>query len=74
MSMRKLGGIVLIVAGTLSLVFGTFRYGRNTQRASIGTIEFAVSEPRTVNIPSWAGVVAIAAGAAVLLVGLKDRA
>jgi hypothetical protein len=74
MNMRKLGAIVLIVAGTLSLLFGTFSYGRSTQRASIGAIEIAVSEPRTVNVPSWAGVVAIAAGAAVLLVGLKDRA
>ena len=74
MSARKLGAILLIVAGTAGLVFGTFRYGRETHMASIGPMEIAVTEHRTLNGPVWVGVGAIAAGAFLLLAGRKGQA
>jgi len=74
MSARKLGAIVLIVAGTLGLVFGTFGYRRNTHMASIGSMEIAVSEQRAFNVPVWAGVGAIAVGAVLLFIGKNGKA
>lgn len=74
MNARSLGGIVLIVIGIAALVFGTFSYGRETHTTSIGPMEMAVSEQRTVNVPVWAGVGAIVVGAALLLVGRKGKA
>lgn len=74
MNARKLGAVVLIVMGIAALVFGTFSYGRETHTTSIGPMEIAVSEQRTVNVPVWAGVGAIVVGAALLFVGAKGRA
>jgi len=74
MSARKLGAILLIVAGTAGLAFGAFGYRRDTHVASIGSMEIAVSEQRTFNVPVWAGVGAIAAGAFLLLAGRKGKA
>lgn len=74
MNAQKLGAMVLIVIGIAALVFGTFSYGRETHTTSIGPMEIAVSEQRTVNVPVWAGVGAIIAGAALLLVGRKGKA
>jgi len=71
MNARKLAAMVLIVMGIAALVFGTFSYGRETHTTSIGPMEIAVSEQRTVNVPVWAGVGAIIVGAALLLVGRR---
>jgi len=37
----------------------------------VGSLELSFKEKQTVNIPAWAGVGAIAAGAALLLVRTK---
>lgn len=74
MNARKLGAILLIAAGTVGLVFGTFGYRQNTHVASIGSMEIAVSEQRAFNVPVWAGVGAIVVGAALLFVGRNGKA
>jgi uncharacterized membrane protein YidH (DUF202 family) len=74
MSGLKIGAILLIVAGTLALVYGTVSYSRETHHASMGPMEFSVSEQRTVNVPVWAGVGAIVVGTVLLLVRKKSRA
>ena len=74
MSGLKLGAILLIVAGTLGLVFGTVGFGRDTQTTSLGPIEISVSEQRTINVPLWAGVGAITVGAVLLLAGMERKA
>lgn len=71
MNAIKVGAIALIVAGVLGLAYGGFSYTKDTHEAKIGPIELSVSERQTVNVPVWAGVVAIAAGAALLLFGSK---
>jgi hypothetical protein len=58
------------VAGVLGLVYGGFSYTQDTQQAKIGPIELSVSEEQTVNMPVRAGVAAIVAGGALLLVGV----
>ena len=60
--------IVLIIAGIAGLVYGKFSYTESSHKASVGPIDFSVSEKKTVNVPLWAGVVAIVAGAALLFV------
>jgi len=46
---------VLIVAGVLGLVYGSFSYTKNTHEAKLGPIELSVKEKQTVNVPVWAG-------------------
>ncbi|MDQ5909999.1 MAG: hypothetical protein QG599_2094 [Pseudomonadota bacterium] len=68
MNTVKIIAIVLIMAGALGLAYGSFSYTRETQQAQIGPIELTVQDRQTVNIPIWAGVAAIVAGALLLLV------
>ena len=68
MKLAKLLGIALVAAGVLALVYKGFSYTEETHKAKLGPLELAVKEKDRVAIPTWAGVVAIAAGAALLLV------
>ena len=62
MNAVKMLGIVLILAGALSLIYGGFTYTQSTQQAKLGPIELSIQDKETVNIPIWAGVGALAAG------------
>ena len=65
----KMLAIVLIVAGGLGLVYGSFTYTKDTHEAKLGPIELSVKDTETVNVPVWAGVAAIVAG--VILLGAR---
>ncbi len=65
----RIAAIVLVVAGVLGLVYGSFSYTKETHEAKLGPIEFSVQEKQRVNIPVWAGVGAIAIGGFLLLLG-----
>ena len=69
MNTTKIIGILLIVGGVLSLVFGGFSFTKETTKANLGPISLSVQEKQTVNVPLWASIIAIAAGAAVLVAG-----
>ena len=71
MSSFKIMAIVLILAGILGVMYGKFSYTKETHDAKLGPIELSIKEKETVNVPAWAGVAAIAAGAAMLLVPAK---
>ncbi len=62
MNAIKIAAIVLIVAGALGLMFGSFSYTKETHRAKMGPIELFVKDKQTVNVPVWAGVGAIVVG------------
>ena len=66
MNTVKMFAIALIVAGSLGLIYGGFTYTKDSQQAKIGPLELTVKDKQTVNIPVWAGVVAIAAGGVLL--------
>jgi len=68
MSGVKIVAIILIVAGIAALAYGGFTYTKATHEAKIGPFDFAVKEKKTVNIPMWAGIAAIAAGLLLLVV------
>jgi hypothetical protein len=75
MNSIKMAGIALIVAGALGLFYGAFSYTRNTHRMHVGSLELSMTDKETVNIPVWAGVAALVAGGAMLLVpGRKWKA
>jgi uncharacterized membrane protein YidH (DUF202 family) len=69
MNAAKLVGIVLIVAGVLGLVYGSFSYTKDTEAVKLGPLELSVKQKETVNVPVWAGVGAIVIGAALLVLG-----
>ena len=72
MSGIRILAIVLIVAGLLGVMYGKFSYTKETHDAKVGSLELSFKEKQTVNVPAWAGVAAIAAGAAMLLVKTKS--
>jgi TRAP-type C4-dicarboxylate transport system permease small subunit len=63
--------IGLLAAGLLALAYGGFSYTRETHDAKVGPLEISVSENQRVNVPVWAGVVLVIAGAGLLLTGKK---
>jgi hypothetical protein len=67
----KIAALALVVAGVLGLVYGGFSYTKDTHEAKLGPIELSVKEKERVNVPVWAGVISIAAGAGLLLFGNK---
>jgi len=72
MSGIRILAIVLIVAGLLGIMYGKFSYTKETHDAKVGSLELSFKEKQTVNVPAWAGVAAIAAGAVLLLVRTKS--
>jgi hypothetical protein len=69
MNAGKIAAIVLIFAGVLGLTYGSFSYTKQTHDIKMGPIEMSVKEKQTINVPVWAGIGAIAIGAALLLLG-----
>jgi hypothetical protein len=73
MNAIKMFGIALIAAGLLALAYGGFSYTKDTTALKLGPLELSVKEKQTVNIPLWAGIASIVAGAGLLLMGGKGR-
>lgn len=63
--------IVIIVAGALGLLYGSFSYTKATHGVKLGPIELSVKEKETVNVPLWAGIGAIVVGGLLLGFGSK---
>ena len=72
MSGIKIAAIALIVVGLLGVLYGKFSYTKETHSAKLGSLEMSFKEKETVNVPAWAGVAAIVAGAGLLLAGKKS--
>lgn len=72
MNTQKLLAIVLLIAGGLGLAYGGFSYTKETHQANVGSLHMSVDETRHVNIPVWAGIGALVAGALMLAMGRKS--
>lgn len=72
MPLHKIAAIVLIVAGTLGLVYGGFNYTKDTHEAEIGPLSLSVEENEYVNVPIWVGIAGIVIGAALLVLPKKS--
>lgn len=73
LQMSKMIAIVLLVAGTLGLIYGGFTYTKDTTVVKMGPLEITAKEQQTVNVPLWLGVGAIAIGGLLLVFGGKGR-
>jgi hypothetical protein len=71
MSTARIVAIVLIVAGVAGLVYGGFSFTKESHDVKLGPVEFSVKEKEQVNVPTWAGVAAVAVGALLLVTGKK---
>jgi uncharacterized membrane protein len=72
MSAVRIAAIVLIVGGILGLVYGKFSYTKDTHEAKLGPLELTIKDKESVNVPVWAGVVAIVAGGVLLVLPRKS--
>lgn len=71
MNAVKMAALVLIVAGVLGLMYGSFTFTKETHDAKLGPIELSIKDKETVNVPVWAGVGAIVIGGVLLFFGSK---
>jgi uncharacterized membrane protein YidH (DUF202 family) len=72
MSALRIVGAVLIGAGVLGLVYGSFSYTKETHEAKLGPLELSMKDKERVNVPVWTGVGAIVVGGLLLLVPRKS--
>lgn len=72
MNAFKILAVVLIVGGILGLAYGKFSYTKESHDMKLGAMELSVKDKETVNIPLWAGVLAIVAGGVLLVVPAKN--
>ena len=59
----------ILAAGVLGLLYGSFSYTKEKHEAKLGPIELSLEDKETVRVPTWAGIGAIVAGGALLLLG-----
>ncbi|MDP2045190.1 MAG: hypothetical protein Q8L00_03150 [Deltaproteobacteria bacterium] len=71
MSTLRIMAIVLIVAGIVALMYGNFSYTKETHDIKLGPLEMSIAEKQTVNVPVWAGILAIVGGGVLLIYGSK---
>lgn len=71
MNAIRIVGIVLIVAGVAGYLLGGFSFNQDTTAAKLGPLQLTVKEKKTVDIPSWLSLGAIALGAVVLVLGSR---
>jgi len=68
MRILRIIAILLIIGGTLGLVYGGLKYSKEGHSATLGPIAVTVTERGNLTIPLWACAGAIAAGTILLLV------
>ena len=66
---KTIAGLILIILGVLVLIYGGFNYTTEAHEAELGPLKFQVQEKDRVELPKWLGVVVVAAGTLVLLIG-----
>ncbi len=70
----KVLGVVLIVIGVLMLIFGNVSFTKKEKVAEVGPVEINKKDKKTIAWPNYAGGIAIAAGAVVLIAGSRKKA
>jgi hypothetical protein len=71
--MNKGIALALIVAGLLALVYRGFSYTKERHQAKLGPLSLNIDEKERVNIPVWAGALAVAGGVVLLLADRKKK-
>ncbi|MEW5916045.1 MAG: hypothetical protein AB1762_06555 [Gemmatimonadota bacterium] len=66
-------GLILIVLGTLGLVYGGVTYTRDRHEVELGPLEVNVEEKDRIPVPPVIGGLAVAAGVILLVLGGRKR-
>lgn len=66
MNPLKILAFALIAGGVLALVYGSFSFVTGTHGMDLGVVDLSWKDHETVNVPVWAGVAGIVAGAVLL--------
>ena len=69
----KIAGIVLIILGVIALIYGGITYTTHKKVLDVGPIQAEKKETHNIPLPPVLGVIAIAGGGALLLMGGKAR-
>ena len=65
----KLIGVILIVFGLVALLVGGISYTKREKVIDIGPLQASTEQHKTFPLPPVAGIVAVAAGVVLLVVG-----
>ncbi|MGB6450599.1 MAG: hypothetical protein WBE92_07595 [Steroidobacteraceae bacterium] len=68
MKVKQLAAIVLIVAGTLGLIYRGFTYTHDTHETRVGPFALSIGHRDRVDIPLWASIALIVVGVGLLVV------
>jgi hypothetical protein len=71
---RRIVGLILVIVGLVSLLWGGISWTRERTVVDIGPIEARAEERETIPLPPILGGVALAAGAILLLTRERSRA
>lgn len=71
MSPVRIVAVLLLLVGALGVGYGGFSFTKERHTAEIGSLKMSVDEKQHVNIPQWAGIFALFAGAVLLVVPIK---
>ena len=69
----RIVGIILIVLGSLGLLYGGFSYTRRRDTVQLGPMSATIKQRERVPIPPILSGIALAAGVGLLLVGRRKR-
>jgi hypothetical protein len=64
-------GILLVVLGTLALIYGGINYNKDRTVLQIGSMNVTATEHKSIPIPAVAGVVVLIGGVALLTIGKR---
>jgi uncharacterized membrane protein HdeD (DUF308 family) len=64
-------GVLLIVAGLVALAYQGITYTRREKVIDLGPIQATAERERTVPLPPVVGIVAVAAGVALVVAGVR---
>ena len=67
-------GVLLIVVGLVALAYQGFTYTRREKVIDLGPIQATAKRERTVPLPPVVGIVAVAAGVALVFAGVRKGA
>ena len=73
MTPRRIVGLVLVIVGLVSLLWGGISWTRERTVVDIGPIEARTQERETIPLPPILGGVALAAGAVLLFMRQRTR-
>lgn len=65
--MNKLLGIILIVFGSLMLIWGSFTYTRKVKLVDAGDLHITKDKQETINWPPYVGAIILISGLLVLI-------